>query len=180
MIALFGNNNGLRVKNKRGHINNDFDAHRRIPAFTVFEVTVVIAIMSVLITIISASLNRFNEQLKISQDISEEMNEWRMIRSTLWKDCYLADSMDFENGIISCYNGLNHIEYKSMDDQLYRARNANWEKLNMAVEDLRVESKDSVNYTYCIDFKWKGEPMYWRYHFASGIDQRINNYFNQL
>ena len=58
----------------------------------------VLAIMSVLILIITLSTNRFNEQLKVSNDIKSELNSFQLIRANLAQDFYHASAVKLENG----------------------------------------------------------------------------------
>ena len=150
-----------------------------VSAFTIFEVTVVLAIMSVLIAIISTSMNRFNEQLKISTEVHDELNHWWATRSVIWNDFYMADSIQFQAGELTLYNSVQTTLYKIQDDQLQRSFNDQWTNLEIESESISAEEKDG-SYSYHIHFPWKGESMDLSYHFQAGIDIKMNAYFDRL
>lgn len=151
----------------------------RIDAFTIFEVTVVLAIMSVLIGIISFSLNRFNEQLHNSSKISAEMNEFRAIRSEIWREFYFADSITEKNGELSIYMKDQTAVYKIADGRLYRSTGNDWKDLNLEMEAIHSEPREDAT-VYHLDILWKGDVMHMDYHFQHGIDKKINEYFKRL
>jgi type II secretory pathway pseudopilin PulG len=151
----------------------------RIDAFTIFEVTVVMAIMSVIISIISLSFNRFHEQLKVAQNISSELNEFRMIRSTLWKDFTSADSIRFASEELIVYRNTSAIKYQAIDERLHRDHTGEWQDLNIGVESIYVDSTNGMQ-NYHINFLWKGEEMDWHFLDQPSLAMRINNHFNEM
>jgi type II secretory pathway pseudopilin PulG len=157
---------------------NSSNRHR-IDAFTIFEVTVVMAIMSVIITIISITFVRFHEQLKISQDISEELNNFRMVRSTLWKDFTTADSIAFDNEELKIYRDQMTIKYQAIDEKLHRNHTGEWQNLQLDVESIYQDSLSGMK-NYHINFLWKGEEMDWNFMDKPSLAVRINNHFNNL
>lgn len=158
------------MKNRKGN---------RIEAFTIFEVTVVLAIMSVLIGIISFSLNRFNEQLHNSSNISAEMNEFRAIRSEIWREFYFADSITEQKGELSIYMKDQTAAYKIADGRLHRSTGIGWTDLNLEMEAIHSEPLEDAT-VYHLDILWKGDVMHLDYHFQNGVDKKINEYFNKL
>ncbi len=150
-----------------------------LPAFTIFEVTVVLAIMSVLIAIISLSLNRFSEQLHLSAKLSSEMNAFRALRSELWREFYFADSIHQQESEIELFEGKQAHKYRIIDERLHHFVNGDWMDLKLEMESIhQEESEDAV--LYHLDFIWKGEAMHLDYHFKPGRDKQINTYFDQL
>lgn len=134
--------------------------------------------MGILITIISLSTNRFNEQLKITADISKELNDWQVVKSTIWQDFYMADSIHMESNELVLFSQNKLINYKIQDDVLYRSNNGLWQNLKFEVEAIKEEVKDDIS-TFSFEFPWKDQTMKLSYHYLSGVDQSINNYFNQ-
>ena len=112
---------------------NKLNQNSLLNAFTIFEVTVVMAIMGVLISIISLSLNRFNEQLKTGNDIGIEMNHFRAIRSTMWREFYTSDSISMIDNELNLYIKSSTIKYKVEGDLLHRKTNADWQIMNLEV-----------------------------------------------
>ncbi len=153
---------------------------RYIPGFTILEVTVVLAIMSVLITIITGSVNRFNEQLKVSGEIHQELNHWYAFRSSLWKELYLADSVLQKEQSIFIYNDQKEIRYRMENDVLMRSVNeANWTSVKIGVESLKLEKKEEGTFVI-FDVLWKGEAMRINYYFKPDLKTEINSYFEHL
>ncbi|MDG1332923.1 MAG: hypothetical protein P8P74_11385, partial [Crocinitomicaceae bacterium] len=92
-----------------------------IDAFTIFEVTVVLAIMGVLIGLIATSVNRFNEQLKMTGDINQELNEWFAFRSNLWSELYACDSIQSVDQELTLFAQNRVIKYKLEDEDVLRS-----------------------------------------------------------
>ena len=135
--------------------------------------------MSVIITIISMTFGRFHEQLKISQDISEELNQFRMVRSTLWKDFTTADSIAFNKDQLEVYRGQVIIKYQAIDETLHRNHTGEWQNLKVGVESIYQDSLSGMK-NYHINFLWKGEEMDWNFMDKPSLAVRINNHFNHL
>jgi len=91
-----------------------------IAAFTLFEVTMVLAIMGILVSIIAITLNRFNEQLKNSTQVQAELNDWYLFRSNLWRELYQSDSLKLDKDILAIYNSSDSILYTIENDTLKR------------------------------------------------------------
>lgn len=171
MIGLFGTNNSRNMNKLISH---------KVDAFTLFEVTVVMAIMSVIISIISLSFNRFHEQLKVAQDISSELNHFRMVRSTLWKDFTAADSIVFASDEIQVYNNASVIKYQATNETLHRKNHTDdWQDLELDVESIYVDSVSGMK-DYHINFLWKGEEMNWNFLDQPSLAMRINNQFKTI
>lgn len=157
------------MSKKRAHID----------AFTIFEVTVVVAIMGILITIISSTLNRFNEQLKFSNDVHQELNEWFAFRSNLWKELYTADSIRQTGKEIEFFLEDRVVKYKAEDEQLLRFQSGQWKETPMLVERIGVlRDEEEVNVIF--DFLWKGQVMTLDYYYKPDIKNEINSYFDHL
>lgn len=157
------------MSEKRGHID----------AFTIFEVTVVVAIMGILITIISNTLNRFNEQLKFSNDVHQELNEWFAFRSNLWKELYMADSIRQTGKEIEFFLNDRIVKYKTEDEQLFRFQSGQWKETPMRVERIGVV-KDEEEVNVIFDFLWKGQVMTLDYYYKPDVKNEINSYFDHL
>jgi hypothetical protein len=137
------------------------------------------AIMSVIIAIISISFNRFNEQFKIAQDISAELNQFRLVRSTLWKDFTTADSIAFNDDQIKIYKDNKLIQYQETDESLHRNHTGDWQDLNVEVESVFVDSLLGLK-KYHINFLWKGEEMDWSFLDKPSLAVQINTYFKEI
>lgn len=151
----------------------------KINAFTIFEVTTVLAIMSVLLTIIFLAANRFSEQLKVANDVTSEMNEWRLVRSTIWRDFYSADSIQCHENVLTIYVDGKALIYDVKNEQLHRENNGIVQNLKFEVASM-YETFEQEHRTFFIDFLWKGETMTLSYFYNPAIDLEINNYFDLI
>lgn len=140
----------------------------------------VLAIMGVLITIISLSLNRFNEQMKFTSDVQQELNVWYRFRSNLWKEFYHADSMKMETGELILWDKNETVNYKVEEDTLYRKGNKlDWQSTRFSAGTLRQEEING-DLLYAIDFNWKGELMTFNYLNHESPKNKIDKYFESL
>lgn len=152
---------------------------KHIDAFTIFEVTIVLGIMGVLIGLIATSINRFNEQLKMTSDLNQELNEWFAFRSNLWSELYACDSIQSVNQEIVMFSNQRTIKYKLDDEDVMRSVGTEWQTTKTKAESIRLENENDET-TVIFDFKWKGELMTLSYYFEPDVDNKINDYFAQL
>ncbi len=152
---------------------------RHIDAFTIFEVTVVLAIMGALIGLIANSVNRFNEQLKLTDDLSQELNEWFAFRSNLWSELYASDSVQSVDKELILFSPKRTIKYKLEDEDVLRSVGSEWQTTKTKAESIRLETENEQT-TVIFDFKWKGELMTLSYYFEPDVKNKINHYFAQL
>lgn len=152
---------------------------QHIDAFTIFEVTVVLAIMGILITIIATSVNRFNEQLKMTGDVNQELNEWFAFRANLWSELYACDSITTEGGELLLFGKKRVVKYKLEEDKVMRSTGFDWQETKTKAESIRLEEVDDKT-TVIFDFKWKGDIMTLSYYFEPDVNDKINDYFARL
>jgi hypothetical protein len=152
----------------------------KIQAFTIFEITVVIALMGVLVTIISVSLNRFNEQLKLNSELQGELNYWMMARANLWTEYYNADSLAFDGKVVTVFQKERTLYLKEEDDFLYRKENnQDWKSMNIPldrIEENGEKEKQFIRFT----FPLKNELMELDYYKRPNKRVIVNNYFDRL
>ncbi len=152
---------------------------QHIAAFTILEVTVVVAIMGILISIIATTLNRFNEQLKYSSDIHQELNEWFAFRANFWNELYQSDSIHFEQNVLHIFDGGIPTSYTLDDQSLLRKKEADWVDTKMKASTIAFPAQKG-DHIVQIDFNWKGEVMPLEYYYRPEIRNQINTYFDEL
>lgn len=155
------------------------DQPKHIAAFTILEVTIVVAIMSILITIISTTINRFNEQLKFSNDVHKELNQWFAFRSNLWGELYRADSMKMNLNELHIFDKGITTAYKIDGEELVRKKETDWTTTGMKAERISLDLEEGNTIFRC-DFVWKGDVMTVEYLYKPEIRNEINAYFDQL
>lgn len=149
-----------------------------ITAFTLFEVMIVLAIMGVLITIISLSLNRFNEQLKVSSELQQELNVWYRFRANLWRELYQADSMRYDNHQLIIFDNQEIVSYKVEEDSLFRKNTvSDWTSTGFSTSSIRHDILGKKGNRYSIDFNWKGEILTLSFLDHESPKDKIDQYF---
>jgi hypothetical protein len=151
----------------------------KVPGFTIFEITVVLAILSTIITIVAMAFNRFNEQLKNSSGINQELNEWFVFRANLWQELYLADSIVYREETIHLYRQAELVSYRIADELLERRKTGDWTSTGFEMEDLR-ETVGGNDKRIVFIFRWKGAPMTLEYYCKPDVKQQMDRYFDNL
>lgn len=150
-----------------------------ISAFTILEVTIVVAIMGILITIVSMTFNRFSEQLKISSEIHAELNNLFVVRSNLWTELYEMDSVQYKNRELSLFIDDRIVKYREEEGQFERFQNDQWSTTKIGLNEIRLEEEKETQ-RIVFDFLWKGEIMTLDYYFKPDKKNQINAYFETL
>lgn len=150
----------------------------QLPAFTVFEVTVVLALLSTIITIISVALNRFSEQLKNSAEVHQELNDWFAFRSVLWKELYTSDSVAFIHQEAHIYSGSRDIAYRAENEWLERKSGQEWVSTGIALESIESKPEEKGG-MLVFHFKWKDGIMDLSYRQAARVKDKIDRYFEE-
>ena len=153
-------------------------SNRRLKAFTILELTVVLAVLSVLVTIIAVALNRFNEQLKNSSEIHAELNEWFAFRSNLWSELYHADSVVCKKSEVSIFKSRQEIAYRAEDEMLERKTNGDWTSTGIFIENIEDEPAEDGG-TITFNFMWKNEIMKLSYQKIPKAKDIIDRYFEE-
>lgn len=160
-----------------------------VQAFTILEVTIVVAILSVLITIITGALNRFNEQLKVNTDIQAELNNWMLVRSNFWTEYHMSDSVGYEEEQLFFYQPHRTVCYKAEEDRLMRKeikpfngqRTAadEWMEMNVDIASIREDTTDRKP-RIILTFPLKGDDMELTFFKQQNKADYVNQYYEQL
>jgi competence protein ComGF len=151
----------------------------KISSFSLFEVTVALAILSILIGIIGTSINRLNEQVKISSHLSDDVNHFYTVRSALWRELYASDSIRVEQNTLLIYSNNEVVLYLINEDRLHK-------KSKDYVQDLKIEvsgiekviagNQEKVQ----INFLIGDQAITMSYVLQTTIEQTVNTYFSTL
>lgn len=150
-----------------------------ISAFTIFEVTIVLGLMSTIIAIIAVSINRFNEQMKTSSDIHQELNTFFAFRSNLWNELYTSDSIQYESKQIHIFKNGKPIEYRIEDDFLERKTEKEWVTTPFEMLELKEEMIEDEKIIAFI-FNWKDQPMKLHYFCKADLNKKMDHYFENF
>lgn len=156
---------------------NKFIQHR-VSAFTIFEVTVVMAIMSVIGAMVTFSVNRLMDQMAISEQLHTELNNFYKVRSTLWYDCALADSMNVDDQQLNVYKNGTSIHYKMTEESLVRIHNGNESSLNINALEIKETVQENGS-EISILFDWKSDPINWKFFNRANNAESVNQYFKE-
>mgnify|MGYP003641178753 CR=1 FL=1 len=151
----------------------------RINAFTIMEVTIVLAIMSLIIGIIATATNRFSEQLKSSSEISQELNQWNAMSSNLWRELYFSDSISTQNNELIIYQKEGEINYRILNQTIIRTLKSNSIDMGVSASAIYSEPNKGAS-TIIIDFLWKGEVMSLKFYNKPLLANQINSYFENF
>lgn len=161
-----------------------------VPSFTILEVTIVVAILSILVTIITVTLNRFNEQLKINREIQQELNNWMLVRANFWTEYHLSDSIDVISQSLVFYQPHRSVFYRPEEERLVRKELNNtvptgapgtdeWREMNVEISSIRKEISGE-NEVIILSFPLKGEEMQLRFLKQKSKAGTVNQYYEQL
>lgn len=151
----------------------------KIKAFSLFEVTVALAILSILLTIVTVALNRFNEQVKMSSDVHQELNQFYIVRSNLWRELYESDSIFCANNEAQIYFQGKESTYFIEDEVLLRKKDGTVTDLKIPIESIS-EIEEGENIKIVFSFTWKEEIMKLSYLKLASRESKINRYFDEL
>lgn len=169
MNEFYGNNIGLKMNKQQSH---------SIPAFTIFEVTIVLAVMSVIAAMVTFSVNSLFSQMHTSEAIHKELNNFYRVRSTLWYDCISADSVVYYQNTFVAYQSNRTVTYSLEDEQLVRQQNGMRELLGITVKSIKSEETKQGE-EIILTFDWKEEELLWRYFNRPNLAAGINQFFDE-
>jgi type II secretory pathway pseudopilin PulG len=159
------------VSDKQRHIN-------RLTAFSVLEVTIVIALMALLSALFFGALNRFGEQIQNETTIKNELNNWYVIRANLWRELDEADSIHVRDNQASIWLGKTQRTYKIINNHLFRVINETETDLKLEMNAIQLEETKGHQYV-AFKINWKDDEMVLRYPVRSTVAHQVNHYFTQ-
>jgi hypothetical protein len=154
----------MRVKSKTA-INS-------FRAFTVLEICIVMALVSILSTLFFSSLQRFNTLLKNEVEIKQELNDFYLMRSALWRDLDESDSVKTDLDKTFIYSNKKIIIYEIENENLKRTINSVETKFPIRVEKMGIKNK-----SFFITFDWKDRIFDFRYPLMKSNDEFVNTYY---
>jgi len=87
----------------------------KLKAFSILELAMVLAILSLLIGMVWTSTNRFQDQMQTSTKLSHEITAWYRFRSNFWREIYSSDSIKVVNQSLYLHQGGEVLVYQEMD-----------------------------------------------------------------
>ena len=156
-------------------MKNNTVSHR-ISAFSILEVTVVIALMALLSGLFFGALNRFNEQIANETKIRNELNNWFLVRANLWRELDEADSVLVKANTAVIWHANKAVTYSIEQDALMRLAGETRTSMNLEMSSIKREQRQGSTF---IEFsvRWKNEDMVLSYPEKASITERINTYF---
>lgn len=118
----------------------------KVKAFTIMEAIVVIAIFSILFTIVVFSINRFQLSLKINQNLMEEITQFETFRATLWEQSYFSDSIHVDEENLKIYKNNKVIHYQMVDGSWHQKVNQNYIPLNLDAERITTSKNGATTW----------------------------------
>jgi hypothetical protein len=151
----------------------------KIAGFTVFEATVVVVIIGILMTIVSVSVNRFNEQLKNTADLNQKLNDFYMVRSGVYTNYYSSDSLACQNNRLVFYRENDSTVYSIDEGKLAIELNNNLKKISLPVEEIGNTEMNGKQYVK-MEFIWTPRNLQIRLPRYSFPEQSVNAFFKNI
>jgi type II secretory pathway pseudopilin PulG len=150
----------------------------KLSAFTVLEITIVLALTSLLTALFFGALNRFNMTMANETKIKNELNQLFLFRSNLWRELDEADSIKVENNVAQLFNDKNVITYSGFESQTKWEKGETSRLFNLEIEHIEMER---VNGNEVIDFMfiWRQDELNIYFPLKQDARQVINTYFNE-
>lgn len=150
----------------------------KIAAFTILEALVVIAMIGILVTIITSSINNFSKQLMVTSNISEEITMYRIMRSTIWNDLYNSDSVIVDNGNLKITKSGKDIEYEIEENILMRKSEGSIDKFIVQSDNILAIENDGNRFVE-LSFILGNQEMNIRYPLDGILKQKVQRYFKE-
>lgn len=152
---------------------------KNIPSFTIYEVLVSISIMSLVIGIVNSITNKFQNQLFVSSEINQQLNKFLIVRSNLWHELYLSDSVRLTKDTLKIYSTQKNCKYYIDNQELTRETFGSSNQITKTkLKALRIFSTMKANAsTYFIVFQLGGHVI--PFQFSNGIELKttIDNFY---
>lgn len=159
-------------------MNNNRRPTARLEAFSILEITIVIALMALLSALFFGALNRFGEQIHNETQIRNELNDWFAIRANLWRELDEADSIRVQDNRAEIFIGKELTAYRIQDDRLFRKKGESDIDMRLAMN--RIELQESKGRQYvAFNIDWKNDEMILRFPLRSTVAHKVNYYFTQ-
>ncbi len=149
---------------------------RKIAAFSILELAVVLSLTGLFISLFFLSVNRFNTSLQQEIAIKNELNRFFQFRSTFWQDMEKADSFQLNQNTLTCFLPSDRVVYGITDEKLSRSNNvhqASFDIYVQAIEKTTLRGHDFV----CFRLEWKNTGFSLTYPLHKQNSSSINNYF---
>jgi hypothetical protein len=147
-----------------------------IAAFSVLEITLVLALLGILSALFFGAINRFQATMHNDISIKSELNSFFQFRSNLWRELDQADSIKITNKELNLFL-QNKIVIYSQDGSTSQLK---W-SCNEAerIFDLEVNAINIVNEKQLVfDLIWKEQSLKLHYPIKQNKTDKINQYFN--
>ena len=150
---------------------------RRMAAFSILEVTVVLALMALLSALFFGALNRFSEQVAGETKIKNELNDWFAVRAHLWDALDTADSVLVRDNTATLWKTGDPMTYRIENDSLVRISGEETVSLKAEITEIRQDDRSGTRYIV-FAFRWKNDDMELSYPLKAGPAERVNTYFS--
>lgn len=151
---------------------------RKIEAFSILELAVVLSLTGLFISLFFLSVNSFNKTLQQEITIKNELNTFFQFRSNFWQDMEKSDSFHLDKDRLCCFHAMDSVVYKILDEKLSRTHKEH--QTLFEVGALAIE-KSELNHNDLINFKleWKNREFSLYYPLRKQNKNQINQYFKR-
>lgn len=150
-------------------------------AFTILEIVISLAIMSILLAMVYSIYVTVTEQLHVYNTETEKVNAHNLAQAMLKRDVYNAVRLDEEGGVVQLIQPKDTVKYVLMDQKLIRSTSSQIDTLQAIVTRLRVDKVQSAigssAKSLLVDYQLLGHDLQSRYYKDYGVAEDINNLF---
>jgi hypothetical protein len=151
---------------------------KSIAAFSILEVTIAIGLIGLIFIILFNALNMFSKQIQNEKNIKDELNNYFIVRSSLWENLDQSDSITVTKNTAILYFENKKIIYSlGRENNLTVLKNNVLTDLHLEMESIKLETKSELTKFICFNIKWKNEIIKLSMPLKNKTDERINNYF---
>jgi competence protein ComGF len=147
-----------------------------IAAFSVLEITLVLALLGILSALFFGAINRFQATMHNDIQIKSELNSFFQFRSNLWRELDQSDSIKITNKQLNLFIQNKVVVYsqESSTSKLKWSSNEAERIFDLEVNTLNIINEKQLLF----DLTWKDQPLRIHYPIKQSKADKINHYFN--
>jgi len=152
-----------------------------IKAFTILEVVISLALMSIIIAMVYSLYVMLSKQLYVYSDETELVNNYNQLHTLLSRDIHNSNKLVGNTEAIYLLSSQGSIQYKKVADKLIRSSSGSIDSFMVKVSEFNVVKEDMLlgNNIKCIQVTYDlfGEQIEAVYFKNYGVSDAINKMF---
>lgn len=151
---------------------------RKIAAFSILELAVVLSLTGLFISLFFLSVNSFNKTLQQEIAIKNELNTFFQFRANFWMDMEKADSFSLDKDKLTCFQFAGPVVYQITDGRLSRMHHDHQTLFEIGANGIQKAADSKIE---LIEFRldWKNTAFSLFYPYQKQNHNQINTYFER-